>query len=217
MILGYPYLGWKHFFFPLLLLFSTFFLCFDTPYSIYTKTIYHENSKKKLFSQWQHPDIVGVFYPMEQWEADIFDIVNYTGNQPVKIYSYELKRGLDFNNLREAYFQAVSNSSWANEGYLVTSEIERSDEFMSEIRRLSNSFGIGLILLEVNNPDDSEILLEARQKDILDIEMMNKISSINDNFKEFLSRIKIDLNSKEIRKEKFDKIIETDDLIKLFK
>jgi hypothetical protein len=185
--------------------------------SIYTKTIFHENSKKKLFAQWQHPDIVGVFYPMEQWESDVFDIVNYTGNQPVKIFSYELKKGLDFNNLRESYFQAVSNSSWANEGYLVASEIDRSDEFISEIRRLSNSFGIGLILLDTNNPDDSEILLEARQKDILDIEMMNKISQINPNFKEFLMRIKIDLNSKEIRKEKFDKILETDELIKMYK
>ncbi|MDR0604804.1 MAG: hypothetical protein LBG80_10920 [Bacteroidales bacterium] len=185
--------------------------------SIYTKTIFHENSKKRTFAQWQHPDIVGVFYPMEQWESDVFDVVNYTGNQPVKIFSYEVKKSLDFNNLRESYFQAVSNSSWANEGYLVASEIDRSDEFMSEIRRLSNSFGIGLILLDINNTDDSEILLEARQKDILDIEMMNKISQINPNFKEFLMRIKTDLNSKEIRKEKFDKIFEADELIKMYK
>jgi hypothetical protein len=185
--------------------------------SIYTKTIFHENSKKKAFAQWQHPDIVGVFYPMEQWESDVFDVVNYTGNQPVKIFSYELKKIVDFNNLRESYFQAVSNSSWANEGYLVASEIDRSDEFMSEIRRLSSSFGIGLILLDTNNPDDSEILLEARQKDILDIEMMNKISQINPNFKEFLMRIKTDLNSKEIRKEKFDPVFETTELIKMYK
>jgi hypothetical protein len=185
--------------------------------SIYTKTIFHESSKKKMFAQWQHPDMVGVFYPMEQWESDVFDIVNYTGNQPVKIFSYELKKELDFNNLRESYFQAVSNSSWANEGYLVASEIDHSDEFMSEVRRLSNSFGIGLMLLDANNPDDSEVLLEARQKDILDIEMMNKISQINPDFKEFLMRIKTDLNSKEIRKEKFDKIFETDALIKIYK
>jgi len=188
-----------------------------TYHSVYTKTIFHENSKKKTFSQWQHPDIVGVFYPMEQWESDIFDVVNYTGNQPVKIYSYELKKELDFSNLRESYFQAVSNSSWANEGYLVASEIDRSDDFLSEITRLSNSFGIGLVSLDTTNPDDSEVLIQARQKDILDIEMMNKISQINPNFKEFLMRIKTDLSSKEIRKEKFDRIIENDELIKLFK
>ena len=80
----------------------------------------------------------------------------------------------------------------------------------------SNSFGIGLILLDTNNPDDSEILLEASQKDILDIEMMNKICQINPHFKGFLARIKTDLNSKEIRKEKFDKIFEPDEIIKMY-
>jgi len=188
-----------------------------TYHSIYSKTIFHENSKKKIFSQWQHPDIVGVFFPMEQWEPEIFDIVNNTGNQPVKIFSYELKKELDFSNLRESYFQAVSNSSWSNEGYLVASEINRSEEFMSEITRLSNSFGIGLISLDIENPYDSEILIQARQKDILDIEMMNKISQINPHFKEFLLRIKTDLNSKEVRKEKFDIIMDVNDLIKLYK
>ncbi|MDR1219044.1 MAG: hypothetical protein LBK73_05475 [Treponema sp.] len=184
--------------------------------SIYTKTIFHENSKKKTFAQWQHPDIVGVFYPMEQWEAEVFDIVNYTGNQPVKIFSYELKKELDFSNLRESYFQAVSNSSWANEGYLVASEIDRSDDFMAEIIRLSNSFGIGLISLDTKNPDNSEILIQARQKDILDIEMMNKISQINPNFRKFLMRIKTDLSSKEIRKEKFDEILDINEIIKRY-
>ncbi|MCL2126988.1 MAG: HTH domain-containing protein [Treponema sp.] len=170
-----------------------------TYHSIYTKTIYHEISKKIGFSQWQHPDIVGVFYPMKQWEPEIFDIVEYTGNQPVKLFSYELKKELWFSNLREAFFQAVSNSSWANEGYLAAPVIDRSDDFMDEITRLSNSFGIGLISLDTSNPDDSEVLIQARQNDIIDIEMMNKISERNGNFKKFLSRIKTDLSSKEIR------------------
>ncbi|GHV83604.1 hypothetical protein AGMMS50212_09440 [Spirochaetia bacterium] len=189
-----------------------------TYYSIYTKTIFHETSKKKTFAQWQHPDLVGVYFPMEQWETEVFDIVKYTGNQPVKIFSYELKKELDFSNLRESYFQAVSNSSWANEGYLVSAVIDQSEDFISEIKRLSNSFGIGLIQLNVNNPDDSEIIIPARQKDILDIEMINKIVQINPDFKEFISRIKIDLNSKEIRKEKFDKIFnDVEELKKLYK
>ena len=71
--------------------------------------------------------------------------------------------------------------------------------------------------MDTTNPDDSEVLIQARQRDILDIEMMNKISQINPDFKEFLIRIRIDLSSKEIRKEKFDKIIESDELIKQFK
>jgi hypothetical protein len=88
---------------------------------------------------------------------------------------------------------------------------------MSEVTRLSSSFGIGLISLDVSNPDDSEILIQARQKDILDIEMMNKICQINPDFSEFLKRVTKDLDSEEIRKEHFDKIIESEELIKQFK
>jgi hypothetical protein len=84
---------------------------------------------------------------------------------------------------------------------------------MDEIKRLSNSFGIGLIKLDINDPDSSEIIYPARQKENIDTETMNKISQINPDFKEFLKRIKIDLNSKEIRKEKYDRIHDVEELI----
>ncbi|EMY13105.1 hypothetical protein LEP1GSC043_2422 [Leptospira weilii str. Ecochallenge] len=35
---------------------------------------------------------------------------------------------------------------------------------------------------------------------------MNKIATINPDFKEFLKRIRTDLTSREIRKEKYDKV-----------
>ena len=46
---------------------------------------------------------------------------------------------------------------------------------------------------------------------------MNKISQMNPDFREFLKRIKIDLNSKEIRKEKYDKVFDAEELIKKVK
>lgn len=184
---------------------------------VYTKTIYHETSTKKKYSQWIHPDIVGVYFSFEQWEPEIFDISKEVGNLSIRLFSYELKRELNFSNLRESYFQAVSNSSWANEGYLVTAELDDDKELMEEIKRLSNSFGIGLLKLNVNNPDSSEIIYPAKQRDIIDIETMNKISQINPDFEDFLKRIKIDLNSKEIRKEKYDKIYDVDELLKKIK
>jgi hypothetical protein len=188
-----------------------------TYHYIYTKTIFHESSSKKKYAQWLHPDIVGVYFPLEQWEPEILDISKDVGTLAIKLFSYELKKELNFTNLRESFFQAVSNSSWANEGYLVTAEIDPDDEFMDEIKRLSNSFGIGLLKLDVNFPDSSEIIYPARQKEIIDIETMNKISQVNPDFKEFLKRIKIDLNSKEIRKEKYDKVFEAEELIKKMK
>jgi hypothetical protein len=180
---------------------------------IYTKTIYHEESNKKQFSQWLHPDIVGVYFPLEEWENEILDIAKEIGSVGIKFFSYEIKKELNFSNLRESFFQAVSNSSWANEGYLVAANIETDEEFLNEIKRLNAAFGIGIIKLDIDDPDSSEVLYPAKEKESVDIETMNKIAQVNPNFKEFLKRIKSDLTSKEIRKEKYDKVFDIEELI----
>jgi len=184
--------------------------------SVYSKTIYHEESNKKQYSQWLHPDMVGVYFPLEDWQSEVFDIAKEVGNLSVKLYSFELKKELNFNNLRESFFQAVSNSSWAHEGYLVTARVLQDEEFFQEIKRLSNAFGIGIIKLDTRDPDSSEILLPAKEKEFVDIETMNKIAEINPAFREFLKRIKIDLSSKEIRREMYDEIFSIEELKELF-
>jgi len=181
--------------------------------SVYTKTIFHEISNKQ-YSQWLHPDVVGVSFYFDKWQPEISEIVEHTNNRKMKLFSYELKKDLNFSNLRESYFQAVSNSSWANEGYLVSAYIdEKNEDLLKEIERLTNSFGIGIIRLDIYNPDLSKIIYPAKQKDIVDIETMNKLAQLNSNFKEFLNRINLDLKTKEIRKEKYDKVYSINDLI----
>jgi uncharacterized protein len=121
---------------------------------------------------------------------------------------------LNFGNLRESFFQTVSNSSWANEGYLVASKISNDIDFMDELTRLSTSFGIGVIELSLEDPHSSKILLPAKYRDSLDWETINKLTMNND-FKEFLSRVKIDISSKKIHKKEYDSVLEIEELKKL--
>ncbi len=183
----------------------------------YTKTIYHEKSNKKKYSQWLHPDMVGVYFPIEEWKSEVVDFAKEIGSPSIVLHSFEIKRELGFHNLRESFFQAVSNSSWANEGYLASANIDEDDELLSELKRLSTAFGIGIIRLDINDPDSSEIILPARHRRELDWETINKLAYENPDFRVFLKRIKIDLSSKEIRKEKYDKIIEKEELIRRIK
>ena len=83
---------------------------------LYTKTIFHEKSKKKDkgANEWLHSDIVGFFLPLKDWEQQVLDFSNGTGSAPVRLYSFEMKKEIDFSNIRSAFFQTVSNSSWAN-------------------------------------------------------------------------------------------------------
>lgn len=181
---------------------------------IYTKTIYHELSDKKKFTQWLHPDIVGVYFPFGHLNDDVINISRILGNVGIKLYSYELKRELDFSNLRESYFQAVSNSSWANEGYLVTAYINEDEAFLKELKRLNMAFGIGIIKLDIENPDNSKIILPAKEKEIVDIETINKISESNPNFREFIKRVKHDFENRDIIIERYDVVFSYHDLIK---
>jgi hypothetical protein len=182
----------------------------------YTKTINHSKSNKKEFGEWVHPDMVGCYFPIEDWSSEVNELSNTVGSPAIKIYSFELKRKVTFANLREVFFQTVSNSTWANESYLVTGELAVDDELNNELKRLSTSFGIGVIKLDVDDPDNSEILFPSRTSENLDWETINKLT-MNKDFTAFLKRINNDLKSREIRKEWYDKILDKEKLVEKFK
>jgi hypothetical protein len=182
----------------------------------FSKTLDHKKSTKKEFGEWVHPDVVACYFPIEEWKPEVYDFSMALKDTPIHLMSFEIKRQLNFSNLRESFFQAVSNSSWAHEGYLVTSVISEEKEFTDELKRLSNSFGIGVISLDIEDPDNCEVLIPARDQEYLDWETINKLA-INPDFKEFLKRVKKDIESKEIRKEWYDKVESRESLIKFFK
>lgn len=173
----------------------------------YTKTINHSVSTKKEFGEWVHPDMVGCYFSMEDWKKEVYDLSNSLGNTSIKLYSFELKREINFANLRECFFQCVSNSSWANESFLVAAQISENEDFWDELSRLSTSFGIGVIKLNVEDPHSSEIMAPARFRENLDWETINKLT-MNSDFKEFIETVKIDLTSKKIHKKEYDVIVD---------
>jgi len=171
----------------------------------YTKTIKHNISNKKEFGEWVHPDMVGCYFRMDDWKKEVYDFSSSIGVRGIVIYSFEIKRELSFANLRESFFQCVSNSSWANESYLVAARISENEDFFEELSRLSTSFGIGIIELNLEDPDSSEILIPAKYKIDLDFETINKLAMNND-FKDFLETVKIDMTSKKIHKKEYDQV-----------
>jgi hypothetical protein len=134
----------------------------------------------------------------------------------VRLYSFELKRELNFSNLREAFFQAVSNSSWAHEGYLCAAEISEDEDFLSEIKRLSGSFGIGVIRLDTTDPDASRVIFPAKQKENLDWESIDKLCNQNPDFKDFLKSIKDNLKISKIHKDEYDDVLSAEELQEKF-
>ena len=179
----------------------------------YTKTINHSQSTKKEFGEWVHPDIVGCYFPLDDWKPEVYELSSSIGNISIKLVSFELKRELSFGNLRESFFQTVSNSSWANQSYLVAAMISNEEDFREELSRLSTSFGIGVIKLNLEDPHSSEIVFPAKYREVLDWETINKLT-MNYDFKEFLTTVKIDITSKKIHKKEYDLVQDIETLRK---
>lgn len=178
----------------------------------YSKTI---NEKKSLKTnvgehEWLHPDIVSVFFPFDNiYENQTINLQNKMSISTVKMFSFELKVKISFGNLRESYFQALSNSSWANEGYLVASVIdEDNNDLMDELNRLNNAFGIGVIKLNIQDPLSSRILFSATYRQDVDWDTINRLTKVNTDFSSFLESVEGDINNKKVNnKSNYDTIL----------
>jgi len=184
---------------------------FNRGRQIYTKTIYHEKSSKKALSEWVHPDMVGFYLPLEDWNEKLIEFNKSTDKGAIRLFSFEIKKHVDRNNYREFFFQAVSNSSWANEGYLVASSIQQHEDLLSELERLSVSFGIGIILLDLKDIDSSRVLFPARPRETLDWELMNKLCEQNQDFETFIDNVRKDYEVKTIHKSEFELVLDDPD------
>ncbi|GAA7209127.1 COG2958 family protein [Helicobacter pylori] len=182
----------------------------------YTKTIFHEESSKSIkgMDRWLYPDMVGVrFLYAELSNENLIAFSKKFDTLPVKLVSFELKREISVNNCRECYFQAISNSSWANEGYLVGHHINTHDsKLMDLLKRLHASFGIGVIDLRTDE-DKSAILLNAKYKEKIDYTVALELSEKNEEFSGFLkSVVDYDPKNQNRYKDEFDEIKKKEEL-----
>ena len=154
--------------------------------SIYSKTIFHEQSNGKDNNQiWTHPDMVGIKFLNLQTKVSQNFLKSIKRIDTFKLHSYELKKEINNDSeLKKAYFQAVSNSSWANFGYLVAFEF--SDSLTEEMERLNQSFGIGIIELNAN-PYQTKVLFPAKSRE-LDFKTIDKLCKINKDFEKFIEQ-----------------------------
>lgn len=193
-----------------------FFAATNQHFKAHTKTINHSTSIKgaKGQNEWLHPDMVGVRYAFQEYSHEVATLIASIDQRMTKLFTFELKRELTTSNLRECYFQAVSNSSWANEGYLVAAEIDPQIE--DELRRLNSAFGIGVIKLNLEQPSKSEIRLPARMNSSIDLATINRLVEQNDDFKTFISFVNDDIQVKKV-KSQYDKVEKEEILIDRFR
>ncbi|WQY67677.1 COG2958 family protein [Helicobacter pylori] len=196
--------------------FLTYMAFYNENLKCYTKTIFHEESLKspKGMDRWLYPDMVGVrFLHAELSNENLIAFSKKFDTLPVKLVSFELKKEISVNNCRECYFQAISNSSWANEGYLVGRHIDtHNSKLMDLLKRLHASFGIGVIDLRTDE-NKSAILLNAKYKEKIDYTVALELSDKNEKFSGFLkSVVDYDPKTQHRYKDEFDEVKKKEEL-----
>lgn len=92
------------------------------------------NSKGNNGNKWLHPDIVGLKNLSDGWNPDVVSCASKHAFNKTSLWSFEVKIKINLSNVREYFFQTVSNSSWANFSYLVAQSID--EKAMDELRIL---------------------------------------------------------------------------------
>lgn len=148
-----------------------------------------KNSHGNGGNHWLHPDIVAL-EPLEQgWDEIVRSCVRSGNHSSVRLWSFEVKKHLTKGNVRKYFFQAVSNSSWANYGYLVATGLNSDVE--GELQMLSSLHGIGVVILDTESLFDSQILIPAQEKSNVDWQSANRIVTENSDFHHYIEQVGI--------------------------
>jgi hypothetical protein len=146
------------------------------------------NRRGKHGNKWLHPDIVGMLAPGQDWDDVVRQCSMAMPTRKAKVISIEVKIRLSSGTVRESFFQAVSNSLWANRAYLASTEVKGEDT-LSELTTLCSLHGIGYINLDPENPSESRVLIPAREREEVDWASANRIAVENADFREFLRHV----------------------------
>ena len=83
---------------PVLAYFAYTNTSFNRGKQVYTKTIFHEKSKHNSLSEWVHPDMVGFYSPIDDWNGKLLEFNKATDKTAIRLYSFELKKEIDRSN-----------------------------------------------------------------------------------------------------------------------
>ena len=164
-----------------------------------------KNSRGNGGNQWLHPDIVAMQTVDKEWNELIRNCVQKGAGQSVRLWSFEVKKELNSSNARKSFFQTVSNSSWANESYLVATAISDAN-VEQELRMLSALHGVGVILLNVENPTESEMMLPSRARAEIDWQSVNRILVENPDFKDYIELVSTYYQTGRVRTKDWNKL-----------
>jgi hypothetical protein len=126
--------------------------------------------------------------PGEEWTDVVRECAMLMPTRKVQLVSIEVKLRLSAGDIRESFFQAVSNSLWANQAYLAALEV-RGEDTLRELQMLCSLHGVGYIAIDNENFTESRVLIPPREREEVDWASANRIADENGDFSEYLANV----------------------------
>jgi len=175
-------------------------------FGINSKRIDEKRSSNKFGrrgNHWLYPDLIGFEAISLDWSPTIQAVVQSRSDAQSILWSFEVKKLINRSNVREVFFQTLSNSAWANVGYLVAEEISGSGT-LEELRMLSAQHGIGVVQLSTDKDTESSILIQADFRSEVDWTAANRLSQENSDAEAVFNQVRVFHQSNEINSSFWD-------------
>lgn len=170
---------------------------------VYVKTVNGGSAKKPGLNNWLHPDMAG----FSLGGGDAEKLNGDAEFEGIRLLSFEVKKKISKNNHRKEFFRAVAGGAWANEAYLITVDLLGGDSLIDDLGRLSERYGVGIILLDLEEFSASETLFPAKTGSHCDRELLEEMRAGNPVFNEFLEDAADDGKRGKVTPGKYDKVL----------
>lgn len=147
------------------------------------------NTRGLRGNHWLYPDLVGMIPLSDKWCSGVSTLADTLATERVHLVSFEVKKDIKRSDVREYFFQTVSNSAWANYAYLAAGVVKGNA--YEELALLCSSYGVGFIEINMANPENSTIKIPAVLKESIDVNGLNRLVVENPDAQEFVENVSI--------------------------
>ncbi|MEL6801418.1 MAG: HrgA protein, partial [Pseudomonadota bacterium] len=155
-------------------------------------------------NQWLHPDLIGFEVLSDRWSETVRSLVQARSDPSSRLWSFEVKKLVNRANVREVFFQALSNSAWANFAFLVAAEISGKGT-LDELRMLSSQHGVGVIVLATSPENESNVVIQARERSEVDWTAADRLAATNPDADALFRQVRVYHQAGELTQEYWDK------------
>lgn len=161
------------------------------------------NTRGNGGNQWLHPDIVAMEPVDKAWGKHVKACGHASGSTCVRLWSFEVKKSAHRRQYQKMLLSGRQQLVLGARG-VSRRHGHRRRPGGTGAQDAFSPHGIGVILLDPENPSESEILLPAQKKPDADWQSIDRLAKENGDFHEFIELVSVYFQTGTLREKDWD-------------